>query len=60
VVDGGDGWWRRAGSDVLVMGEVMGVGGLRGFWILRRRVMEEREGGCTAGWKKWGRGGGGM
>jgi hypothetical protein len=60
VAGGGDGWWRRADDDVLVMGEVMGVGGLRGVWILGSRVTEEREGGCTVDWGKWGKGGGGM
>jgi hypothetical protein len=36
VAGGGLVWWRRAGGGDLVVGEAMGGGGLRWFWILGR------------------------
>jgi hypothetical protein len=45
--------WRRAGGGVLVVGEVMGGGGLRGFWILGRRGTEGRFRAVRLLGKKW-------
>jgi hypothetical protein len=61
VAGGGYGWWRTAGGGVLVVGKVAVGGGCGWFLDLGRRVTEEGfRGVYTAGWEKWGRGGGEM
>ena len=55
----GGGWvrWRRAGGDVLVVGEVMGGGGLGEFWMLGRKGTEKVVSSFLYGCWKMGEGG---